>query len=459
MLRLICLKLKQKASPYLLSRHGSLYSTSTAKPTSKFSNFTDPQLFTASYLQKSCGLSSDSAISASKKLQIEPTATHHPDSVLSLFRAHGLTRSHIKNLITKRPGLLLGDLDSSIGPNLDLFKSLGFSGTSLAKMVGKEPRVLECNAKTVFEFFRSHGLSEKDIASLMMKLPALFVYDAEKIFKPKIEFFRSLGLSEIEIATILSNEPYVLTRSLKHHFIPSVKALRQFLGSDENVLKAIKGYYRMLECNLEKLLEPNITLLRSHGVPESLIVKIFMIQPKTLLLRNAVLSEIIDYVKDLGFEPNNLLFVLAVRSMAVISTALWEQKLETYTSLGLSKDEIFAAFRSQPMCMITSVKKIHQLMDFFVNKLNLKPSTVAKHPNLLLLSMEKRILPRCSVLQLLLSQGLIKEDINFPYVLKLTEKAFMRKVMSKYEQVVPDIVKANKGQIEFQGFPVPVICK
>ncbi|KAM2779376.1 hypothetical protein COP1_014658 [Malus domestica] len=57
-----------------------------------------PTSISNTHLKKSCGLSPDSTISASIKLQFEPTATHNLDSVLSLFRAHELTRSHIKKL-------------------------------------------------------------------------------------------------------------------------------------------------------------------------------------------------------------------------------------------------------------------------------------------------------------------------------------------------------------------------
>ncbi|VVA21791.1 PREDICTED: mRNAion termination factor [Prunus dulcis] len=450
MLRLVCTKQKHRASLFPFSHGYFLFSASIRKPIKVLPNLTDQQSFTVSYLQKSCGLSSESAISVAKKLQIE--ATHNPDSVLSLFKTHGLTQSHIKNLITKRPGLLLADLDTKLGPNMKLFKSLGFSGASLAKMLNKHPQVLESDAQAVFELFRSHGFSEKDIKTLTMRLPKLFIYDAKKTIKPKIEFLKSLGLSELYIPKLLSNEPYVLTRSLENHIIPSLQALVRFLGSDVSASKAIKGCHRMLEYNFEKVLDPNVSIFRSHGVPESLIVKMFLINPRTLLLKGSRVSEIIGDVKELGFDPNKMLFALAVCTMARMSKACWEQKLETYRSLGLSKDEIYSAFRKQPMCMINSVKKIHKLMPFFMNKLNMKPSMISKNPDILLFSLEKRIIPRCSVLQLLLSQGFIKEDVKFPYVLKMTNKNFRLRILSKYEAVVPDIVKAYKGKIEFQGF-------
>ncbi|KAF3976658.1 hypothetical protein CMV_000199 [Castanea mollissima] len=254
-----------------------------------------------------------------------------------------------------------------------------------------------------------------------MKRPTLYLFNAHKIFKPKLEFFRSLGLSELEIAKILSTEPYILERSLENQIIPCVQELRRILGNDENVLKAIKACYWVLECNVEKVLQPNVSMLVSRGVPMSLILKMFLIQPKSMLMKTHRFGEIVDEVMKLGFDPNNLLFVLAIRSMAVMSKSLWEQKVEAFKSFGLSNDEIYAAFKKQPMCMIASESKIRKLMSFFVNKLNMTPSMISKNPNLLLLSLEKRIIPRCSVLHLLISKGLVKEETSIVNVFRMTE--------------------------------------
>ena len=105
------------------------------------------------------------------------------------------------------------------------------------------------------------------------------------------------------------------------------------------------------------------------------------------------------------------------------------------------------------MCMIASENKIRKLMSFFVNKLNMTPSMISKNPNLLLLSLEKRIIPRCSVLHLLISKGLVKEETSIVYVFRMTEKRFVDKLVSKYQNEVPDVVSAHLGKIGFQGFP------
>ncbi|XP_050378155.1 uncharacterized protein LOC126795348 [Argentina anserina] len=224
----------------------------------------------------------------------------------------------------------------------------------------------------------------KRIATLTMKLPALYTYD---VYKLKMEFLKSVGFSELDIARILFSEPYILSRNLENQIIPSVEILRRLLGSDEDVVIIVKKCYRILENSLDKVLEPDIDMLRGHGVSESLIPEIF----------------------------------LALRS--AMSTTLWRHKWEILRSCGMSKDEIDSAFRLQPQCMITSAKKIQKMMHFFLNKVNFNTSYIRKNPNLLMSSFEKRVVPRCSVLQLLLYHGLIQEDTNYVVnVLIMTEE-------------------------------------
>ncbi|XP_021905671.1 uncharacterized protein LOC110820498 [Carica papaya] len=443
----LCLELPQFRPTASAISYGYL---STHKCHKEFSTVTDSQPLTLSYLQNSCGLPLESAILASKKLRIY--ATHNPDSVLNLLKSHGLTQSHIKSLITNRPSLLLVDPDKTLKPNLELFRTLGFSTTSLAKLLNMQPKVLEVDAPAVVDFFRASNFAEKQIATLTIKRPALYLFNAQKKFKPKIECFESLGFSATEISKILSTEPAILERSLENQIKPSISILRDILGNDKDIVEVIKKNYRILEINLDEVLVPNISLLVSHGVPKELCLKIFLIEPKSLLVRGPRFGEIVNEVINLHFDPNNLLFVLAVRSMAIMSKTLWEKKLEAFGSFGLSRDEIYSAFKLQPMCMICSEKKIRKSMNFFVNKLSITPLTIAKNPNLLLLSLEKRIIPRCSVLQILMSKNLIKENISIIYIFRMAELKFVEKIVTKYQDLVPNIVDAHQGKIEFTGF-------
>jgi mTERF domain-containing protein len=453
MFRLFCkevpLQLRHKASPGL--SHGHLFSTSTLKTISEVPNSKDPQSLTVSFLQNSCGLSLESAISASKKLNIENP--ENPNSVLDLLRTHGLTQIHIRNLISGCPLLLLADLENTLKPNMELFESLGFSSTGLGKILSRVPSVLESDAYTVVEFFRAHGFKNEQISTLTMTRPQLYLFNVHKNFKPKMDFFKSLGLSDLEITKLISARPSILGRSLENQIIPCVQELRRILGTDENVLKAIKAESYVIEPNVEKVLKPNMSMLISHGVPQSVVLKLFYLRQNPLLISMNRLSGIVGEVKKLGFDPKKFQFVLAIRSLAVSKT-LWEQKVEAYRSFGLSKDEIYSAFKRDPLVMTISKKKIKKCMSFFVNKLKMKLSLISKKPSLILFSLEKRIIPRCSVLQLLMSKGLIKADTSIVHAWIITEKEFVNKFVCKYQNEVPDVVRAHQGKIEFEAFPV-----
>ncbi|KAG6683922.1 hypothetical protein I3843_12G037600 [Carya illinoinensis] len=452
MLRLICSRLPQKLKhrPSKTS-HANFFSTSYLKSISGPSNSKDPQSLTVSFLQDSCGFSLESAISYSKKLNIENVK--NPNSVLDLLKNHGLTQTHISNLIRIRPVFLLADLENTLMPNIKVFESLGFSGSSLAKMLSKHPAVLESDAHAAVEFFRAHGFSDKQITTLTMNCPSLYTYNAQKIFKPKLEFFKSLGFSDLEITKILSAEPFVLTRSLEKTIIPCVQELRRILGTDENVLKVIKVYCPVLRTNVVHTLQPNIATLISHGVPRSFVLNFFC-RPSSLLICGNRFSEIVVEVIKLGFDPNSRKFVLAIMSMAQNTKTLWEQKVEALRSFGLSEVEIYSAFKRRPLCMSCSEKKIKKMMDFLVNKLKMKPSMISNCLYLLQHSLEKRIIPRCSVMQVLMLKGLIKEDIGFFGMVTMAEKEFMVRFVSKYQNEVPDVVRAHQGKIEFQGLPI-----
>ncbi|CAK9178080.1 unnamed protein product, partial [Ilex paraguariensis] len=81
------------------------------------------------------------------------------------------------------------------------------------------------------------------------------------------------------------------------------------------------------------------------------------------------------------------------------------------------------------------------------------------HPNLFLLSLEKRIIPRCSVLQLLMSKDLFEWNNNLMRVFLMTEKTFLENFVTKYQHLVPEVVKAHGGEREFQGFNLNLLVK
>ncbi|KAF8401522.1 hypothetical protein HHK36_012462 [Tetracentron sinense] len=87
-------------------------------------------------------------------------------------------------------------------------------------------------------------------------------------------------------------------------------------------------------------------------------------------------------------------------------------------------------------------------MDFLVNKMGYESKYIARRPLLLMYSLEKRIIPRCSVLQFLNSNGLIKKDFSLNTVLIPNEKYFLKRFVTKYQVEVPQLLNVYQGNMD-----------
>lgn len=445
MLRSLCSELSRLNN----IKKASIFSPVHGFRSSEMSCLAHPYSPTVSYLQNSCGLSQESAISASKKLDLKNT--ENADSFLNMMRIHGVTETHLKKIVEARPTLLLADLEDKIRPNLELFESLGISGYSLAQMLCKEPSVLISKAHEFVEFFRARGLTDEQISLVATKCPSLCKSNPGENFGPKIEFLSSVGLNDEDVKTILSSSPSILQASLETKLVPFGRVLSRVLGPE--VLKCPNVWRFVRRYNFTKLFEPNVSLLRSRGVSEPSISAIFKAYPTTLIMKHDRFTEILDRVEKLGFDPRTPKFVLAVRSMAVISLSHWDRKLEAYKGFGLSTEQIESSFKLRPMFMLVSVEKITRSMDFLANKLSFKPSDIVRSPFLMTLSLDKTIVPRSSVLQLLMKKDILGMKSSVSNYLKMSEVLFAERVVSKHREAVPEIVEAYQGKLVLQEFP------
>ncbi|KAF9587990.1 hypothetical protein IFM89_006869 [Coptis chinensis] len=80
-------------------------------------------------------------------------------------------------------------------------------------------------------------------------------------------------------------------------------------------------------------------------------------------------------------------------------------------------------------------------VEFFTVKQNFELSDIVKNPVILALSLEKRIIPRCNVLEILYSNSLIGR-VNAGLVtsaLTLNEEKFIEKYVTKYQVTIPEM--------------------
>ena len=330
-----------------------------------------------------------------------------------------------------------------------LINSCGFSpkaALSASKYVNFEnPH----KADLVISFFKHHGFSQTQISNAIREHPRVLVSDPHKTLLPKLEFFHSKGFTTSDIATVLSGNSRILKRSLKNQIIPSFVFLKNLLGTDGNTITAIRRFPGILIVKPDTRLVPNINVLRENGVPESNICASIKNCPKIFTIGAIRFKEIVEEVKEMGFNPLGLSFILAILAMRKMNKSTWERKVNAYKRWGLSEEEILVAFGRSPHCIMASEDKIIRVMDFLVNQMGLEASLIVKCPKLLTFSLEKRLIPRASVIRFLQSKGLVKKLFYLPAVFWYAEELFLQKFVMRYEKEASELLQLYKERLVF----------
>ncbi|XWS08070.1 hypothetical protein CRYUN_Cryun41cG0046700 [Craigia yunnanensis] len=154
--------------------------------------------------------------------------------------------------------------------------------------------------------------------------------------------------------------------------------------------------------------------------------------PRVFVVNSDKFRRTVEEVKKLGFNPLKHNFLIALQALLQISKSTWERKFNVFKQWGWSGEDTVSAFEKCPKFMMFSEHKITATMNFFVNTMGWKSSYIANRPVLLSYSLERRIIPRCSFLQALLSKGL-NEKFSINLMLGSTEKEFFQRFVIPYE--------------------------
>ncbi|XP_009361994.1 transcription termination factor MTERF2, chloroplastic-like [Pyrus x bretschneideri] len=308
-------------------------------------------------------------------------------------------------------------------------------------------------ADSVLSFLRSHGVSATQISKIVRSCPGLLNWNPEKTLLPKLEFFISLGVSREDLAKTLAYETHILATSLEKRILPTCQFLRNLLSEKNFVVLLKNGGLRIFSEGHSKNVAPNIEILREFGMPQSCISLLLAYFPRSLTQKPENFAKVVDEVKQMGFDMEKSRSVAAIKALSSgNSKSIWSRNCEAYKRWGWSEDDVLSTFKRFPPCMTKSEKKIMQVMDFLVNKMGWPQRSIVKCPTIVSFSLEKRIIPRCSVVKVLLLKGLIKEieNVSLYYVMNPTEKGFLQRFVVRYIDEVPALLSVYRGQVEIQ---------
>ena len=139
-------------------------------------------------------------------------------------------------------------------------------------------------------------------------------------------------------------------------------------------------------------------------------------------------------------------FLLAFQAFRVMTKSTLDKKTSAYLKWWYV-EEMRSAILTSPLCLLLSKGKFTATMRFLVKKMGKESAWIAGRPALLSLSLEKRIIPRYSVVEVLLSKGLITTDFSLSAVFQSTGNMFLQKFVNPYEEEAPELFNLYQKKV------------
>ncbi|XP_028767355.1 transcription termination factor MTERF4, chloroplastic-like [Neltuma alba] len=259
---------------------------------------------------------------------------------------------------------------------------------------------------TVLDYFKQIGLSESQIQTTISRQPEILLSHVDKTLKPKIEYFQLLGFQGLELGEFLSKNGLLLMRSLNKAVVPCVECLRKLLNDEKDLIKLLRRHAEWIIPNQQRVLD-NAAFFKSCGIVGSQLSVLLTRRPRLFVTRQSLLRNYVSRAVNMGFSIDSGMLVYGFRIISDMSIVMFNRKVEIIQSCGFSKDEAMQMFRRSPGSLGMSEKRLKFKIQVFLDKIMLPRSLLVNNPVILTMSMEKRVIPRWRVLQLLMSKNLL----------------------------------------------------
>ncbi|EOA35139.1 hypothetical protein CARUB_v10020267mg [Capsella rubella] len=424
----------------------NLFSSASASADASLRDGYKGDNFTVSYLVDSLGFTTKHAESISNKVSFEDKG--NPDSVLSLLRSYGFTKSQISSIVTIYPRLLILDAEKSIAPKLQSLKSRGASTTELTEIVSTVPKILgkrgHKGISVYYDFVKD--IIEADKSSSDEKLCHSFPQGNKENKIRNISVLRELGVAQRLLFPLLISDSQPVCG--KQRFEESLKKVVE-MGFDPETSKfveALRVIYRMSE----KTIEEKVNVYKRLGFGVADVWGIFKKWPSFLSYSEKKITHAFETLMGCGLLKHEVLSLLKKHPKCICTS---EQKIvnsiETFLGLGFTRDEFAMMIKRYPQCIDYTAETVKKKTEFIVRKMNWPLGALVSIPQVYGYSLEKRTAPRCNVIKTLMSKGLMGDGSETPpmsSVLTSTDQAFLRRYVMKHDKLAPELMTIFNGK-------------
>ncbi|KAG6488173.1 transcription termination factor MTERF8, chloroplastic-like [Zingiber officinale] len=364
----------------------------------------------------------------------------------SLVRRHALPPSTQLRCVFFSTVTAVSSLDTTASPDPHfmveyLVNTCGFSADDASK-VSKSLPCFQSTEKpdAVLGFFRSHGLDGANLRKIISWRPGFLCGDVENSLAPKFKILRDMGLSESDVANAVLRHPFILYLDAQNALLPRLKVWESLFGSKEILLRNLRGSNRFMSTSIEKVVRPNLNFLRDEcGIPEDRVSRVIKRRPGFIVQNPESLRALVDRAEELGVPRGSGMFLWILDVLQGVSTEKFEAQLKLMNNFGWSNSDFITAIKKHPRFLLLSIESLQKKMEFLVNVVGISPSDVAHRPVPLVLCLEKRLIPRFRVMEILKAEGLWKSTNKLHVFFSLSGPKFLKQYVLPYEDKLPKL--------------------
>ncbi|KAF8395570.1 hypothetical protein HHK36_019520 [Tetracentron sinense] len=234
------------------------------------------------------------------------------------------------------------------------------------------------------------------------------------------------------------------------------------MGFDPSSLMFAHGLRRLLGIN-KGIWEAKLAVYRSFGWSNAKILSLFRKLPMCMGALEKKISIALDFFMnklnwtpvDISKYPTTLFLSLEKRTMprcsvfeVLLSKGLMK-KAGMGKALKVSEDVFLKKYVVKYEEDLPQLLKPSLTVNYLINSCGLSPESAlraAQYPTILLLSLEKRTMPRCSVIEVLLSKGLMKKG-QMGNALMKAEDVFLKNYVIKYEEDLTQLLMIYQSKM------------
>ncbi|XP_042422792.1 transcription termination factor MTERF4, chloroplastic-like isoform X1 [Zingiber officinale] len=322
-----------------------------------------------------------------------------------------------------------------------LVNTCGFSADDASKVSKSLPRNKSTeNPDVVLGFLRYQGFDGANLRKVISLRPRLLGCHVEKNLAPKFQIFRDMGLSESDVIDVVLLHPAIIDLNFQNTLLPRLKVWESLFGSKEILLNNLRRHGWFMTTNIENVVRPNMNFLQDEcGIPLEQLSFVLRRHPCFIVQNPESLRALVDRAEGIGIPRGSGMFLWILDVLHGVSREKFEAQVKLMNSFDFSNSDFVAAIKKYPWFLWLSTETLQRKMEFLVKDVGITPSNIAKQPVFLALSLEKRVIPRFHVLEILKSEGLWTSQDTLRTIFLSPGPKFMQKYVLPYKDKLPKL--------------------